>query len=72
VPVSLAALGITIREAEVLAHLAAGRSNRDIAEVLFVSVRTVEKHVERILLKTGETRAGLAVLAARTGVQPPG
>jgi ATP/maltotriose-dependent transcriptional regulator MalT len=71
VPVSLAALGITTREAEVLAYLAAGRSNRDIAETLFVSVRTVEKHVERILLKTGETRAGLAGLAHKAGIESP-
>jgi ATP/maltotriose-dependent transcriptional regulator MalT len=72
VPVSLAALGITTREAEVLAHLASGQSNRDIADELFVSVRTVEKHVERILLKTGETRTGLAELARRTGIEGPG
>ena len=70
VPASLAALGVTAREVEVLAQLAAGRSNRDIADSLFVSVRTVEKHVERILMKTGETRTGLAGLAQRTGVQP--
>jgi DNA-binding CsgD family transcriptional regulator len=70
VPPSLAAIGITAREVEVLAHLAAGRSNRDIAQTLFVSVRTVEKHVERILMKTGETRLGLAQLARRAGIQP--
>jgi hypothetical protein len=33
-------------------------------------VRTVEKHVERILMKTGVSRAGLAALAARAGINP--
>jgi DNA-binding CsgD family transcriptional regulator len=68
VPPALAAIGITAREAEVLAHLAAGRSNRQIADTLFLSVRTVEKHVERIIMKTGVNRAGLAGLVAGAGV----
>jgi DNA-binding CsgD family transcriptional regulator len=68
VPPALAAIGITAREADVLAHLAAGRSNRQIADTLFVSVRTVEKHVERIIMKTGVNRAGLAGLVADPGV----
>jgi DNA-binding CsgD family transcriptional regulator len=70
VPPVLAALGITGREVEVLARLAGGRSNRDIGGELFLSVRTVEKHVERILMKTGVSRAGLAALAARAGIKP--
>jgi DNA-binding CsgD family transcriptional regulator len=70
VPPSLAAIGITAREVEVLAQVAGGRSNRVIAQAMFVSVRTVEKHVERILMKTGETRLGLAELARRAGIQP--
>jgi DNA-binding CsgD family transcriptional regulator len=70
VPPVLAAMAITGREVEVLARLAAGRSNRSIGEELFLSVRTVEKHVERILMKTGVSRAGLAALAARAGVEP--
>lgn len=53
-----------------MAHLVAGRSNRQIAETLYLSVRTVEKHVERLLMKTGCTRSDLGDLAARTGVQP--
>jgi DNA-binding CsgD family transcriptional regulator len=56
----------------VLAYLAAGRSNRQIADALFVSVRTVEKHVERIIMKAGVNRAGLAGLAAAAGVTSPG
>jgi DNA-binding CsgD family transcriptional regulator len=70
VPPVLAVMGITRREVEVLARLAAGRSNRSIGEELFLSVRTVEKHVERILMKTGVSRAGLAALAGRAGIEP--
>jgi DNA-binding CsgD family transcriptional regulator len=66
----LAAQGITPREAEVLAQVAAGRSNREIAEALHLSVRTVEKHVERLLMKTGRSRAGLARFAADGGLPP--
>ncbi|WP_218587385.1 response regulator transcription factor [Ferrithrix thermotolerans] len=40
------------REVDVLSHLAAGRSNCQIAEAMYLSVRTVEKHVERLLMKT--------------------
>jgi DNA-binding CsgD family transcriptional regulator len=66
----LAADGVTPREAEVLAQVAAGRSNREIAEALYLSVRTVEKHVERLLTKTGHSRPELAAFAERAGVQP--
>jgi DNA-binding CsgD family transcriptional regulator/tetratricopeptide (TPR) repeat protein len=66
----LAARGVTPREAEVLAQIAAGRSNRDIAGALHLSVRTVEKHVERLLMKTGQRRSELAGFAEDAGVQP--
>jgi DNA-binding CsgD family transcriptional regulator/tetratricopeptide (TPR) repeat protein len=66
----LAAQGVTAREAEVLAQVAAGRNNRQIAEILHLSVRTVEKHVERLIMKTGHGRAELARLAEGAGVQP--
>jgi DNA-binding NarL/FixJ family response regulator len=59
---------VTAREVDVLAQVVAGRSNRQIAETLHLSVRTVEKHVERLLMKTGYTRAGLGDLAERVGV----
>jgi DNA-binding CsgD family transcriptional regulator len=49
----LAALGVTAREADVLKLVADGLSNREIGERLFLSPRTVEKHVERLLAKTG-------------------
>ena len=64
----LAALGITSREADVLALVAAGCSNREAAERLVISPRTVDKHVERLLMKAGTNRDGLAHLARDAGV----
>ncbi|MDQ4071033.1 MAG: LuxR C-terminal-related transcriptional regulator, partial [Actinomycetota bacterium] len=62
----LAGLGVTRREADVLTLVGEGLSNKDIAARLYLSPRTVEKHVERLLLKTGSgNRAQLAVLATR-------
>lgn len=55
VPAALAALGVTAREREVLDLVADHLTNAEIAERLFLSVRTVEKHVERLLRKTGAT-----------------
>jgi pimeloyl-ACP methyl ester carboxylesterase/DNA-binding CsgD family transcriptional regulator len=45
--------GLTAREVEVLRHLAGGQTNDEIAEELFVSVRTVERHVANIYAKIG-------------------
>ena len=57
---------MTEREAEVLALVADGLSNREVAERLVLSVRTVEKHVERLLAKTqSANRAHLAAFATR-------
>src|SRR5262249_30307774 len=44
--------GLTAREAEVLRLLARGKSSREIGEELVLSVRTVERHVANIYLKT--------------------
>jgi DNA-binding CsgD family transcriptional regulator len=44
--------GLTVREAEVLAHVARGHSNREIAATLFVSEATVKTHINRIFAKT--------------------
>ena len=52
-PVSLAIYGLTPRETEVLALLAEGRTNAEIAAGLGAATRTVEKHVEHILHKLG-------------------
>jgi DNA-binding CsgD family transcriptional regulator len=61
----LAGALLTPREQEVLHVLATGASNREIAERLVLSPRTVEKHVERLLQKTStSSRTALAVLAA--------
>jgi DNA-binding CsgD family transcriptional regulator len=65
-PAALRQRAVTAREADVLALVAEGRANREIAERLFLSPRTVEKHVERLLAKTGATRrAELAAWAVR-------
>jgi pimeloyl-ACP methyl ester carboxylesterase/DNA-binding CsgD family transcriptional regulator len=45
--------GLTEREVEVLRHLAGGKTNGEIAEELFVSVRTVERHIANIYAKIG-------------------
>jgi DNA-binding CsgD family transcriptional regulator len=67
VPPAWARLGITKREADVLALVMEGCSNRDIAERLYLSVRTVEKHVEALLRKTAtRSRTQLVRLAAAT------
>ena len=58
-----AGLGITSREAEVLGLVADGLANKQIAARLTLSVRTVEKHVESLLRKTGcASRTQLAAL----------
>jgi len=63
-PASLLTAGVTAREAEVLDLLADRLSNRELAERLFVSPRTVEKHVAALLTKLGaEDRNALAQLA---------
>jgi DNA-binding NarL/FixJ family response regulator len=63
--VQIAAL--TPRETEVLSWLAKGKTNRDIADILGMSHRTVNKHLEHIFEKLGvETRAAAAALASRS------
>ena len=63
-PGRLRALGITDREAEVLGLAARGLGNREIAERMSLSPRTVEKHVERLLAKTGVRRDQLATYSS--------
>lgn len=59
-------LGVTSRESEVLLWLSRGKSNREIGEILGISPRTVNKHLEQIFVKLGvENRASAAARAAR-------
>ena len=62
---------LTRREAEVAALVARGLTNRDIAAQLFLSVRTVEVHVDHVLTKLGfRTRTQLAAWALEEGLRP--
>jgi DNA-binding NarL/FixJ family response regulator len=62
----LAAAALTSRETEVLSWVAKGKTNKDIADILGLSSRTVNKHLEHIFEKLGvETRAAAAGLASR-------
>src|SRR3546814_2459256 len=62
----LRALGLTPRESDVLFWIAQGKSNRDASEIMNISARTVNKHLEQIFVKLGvENRASAAAIAAR-------
>jgi DNA-binding NarL/FixJ family response regulator len=57
-------LGLTSREGEVLSWLSKGKTNRDIAQILGLSPRTVDKHLEQIYSKLGvENRTAAAAIA---------
>ena len=56
--------GLTPRERDVLALIAEGRTDRQIAEALFISPRTVAMHVSSILAKLGVTNRGSAAAIA--------
>ena len=60
-------LGLTTREGEVLSWLSKGKTNRDIAQILGLSPRTVDKHLEQIYAKLGvENRTAAAAIATNT------
>jgi DNA-binding NarL/FixJ family response regulator len=64
------AFGLTSREAEVLLWISYGKPNRVISEILTISPRTVNKHLEQIFEKLGvETRAAAAAFAVRVIAQ---
>lgn len=60
------ALDLTPRESDVLFWIAQGKSNRDASEIMNISARTVNKHLEQIFIKLGvENRAAAASIATR-------
>ncbi len=62
----LATAALTPRETEVLSWVAKGKTNRDVGDILGLSPRTVNKHLEHVFEKLGvETRAAAAALASR-------
>jgi DNA-binding NarL/FixJ family response regulator len=64
---------LTDREREVLASVATGLSNEEIAEELFISPATARTHVSRIMMKLGaRDRAQLVVVAYQSGLVTPG
>jgi DNA-binding CsgD family transcriptional regulator len=71
-PQVLQAQGLTTREAEVLAWVARGKTNSEIAIILSVRLRTVKKHMERIFQKLGvENRTAAAVRVCEShGLDP--
>ena len=56
--------GLTVRELEVLKLLAAGLSNREIGERLYISGNTAANHVRSILIKTGAANRTQAAMYA--------
>lgn len=64
-PQAAAALGLSERELEVLAELAAGHSNKEIAARLHVSPNTVKTHVARLFEKLEASRRTEAIRKAR-------
>jgi DNA-binding NarL/FixJ family response regulator len=67
IPGELRPLGVTSRELEVLRLLAVGLPNKEIAGRLYLSPRTVERHVANLAVKKGAAgRTQLVAYAART------
>lgn len=59
---------LTAREKEVLMLIAEGKSNKDISEELYISIKTVKTHVSNLLMKLdAEDRTQLAIYAHRKG-----
>ena len=64
---------LTEREREIVIHVAAGLSNDEIAQLLFVSPATAKTHVSRAMIKLGaRDRAQLVVIAYASGLAEPG
>ena len=59
---------LTLRESEILKHVAGGKSNRDIGSLLFISEPTVKAHLRHIMDKLGASdRAHSVAIAVRRG-----
>jgi len=59
--------GLTSREAEVLLWISRGKQNREMSEILNISPRTVNKHLEQVFRKLGvENRSSAAAIAVKT------
>jgi DNA-binding CsgD family transcriptional regulator len=68
IPLALRSAGVTVREYEVLRLLAERLGNREIADRLHLSQRTVEKHVSNLIVKTGmPNRIALSKYAVTAG-----
>ena len=66
---SIALAGLSDREAEVLEALCQGMSNKEIAEVLFVSPETIKSHVSTVIGKLGvKDRTQAVIFAIRSGM----
>jgi DNA-binding NarL/FixJ family response regulator len=64
---------LTEREREMVAWVATGRSNQEIADTLTISPDTVRTHVSRAMVKLrARDRAQLVVFAVESGLRPPG
>jgi DNA-binding CsgD family transcriptional regulator len=71
IPQPLRAAGVTVREYEILGFLAERLGNREIAERLHLSPRTVEGHISSLIAKTGlPNRRALSKLATSTTTDP--
>jgi DNA-binding NarL/FixJ family response regulator len=57
--------GLTLREAEILAMMARGMTNPDIAAELYISAQTIKSHINRIFAKTGSANRIQAIRYAR-------
>ena len=69
-PDLLGSLGLSRREAEVLAWVAEGKTNAEVAQMLGTSVRTIDKHLEHVFRKLGVETRTAAASRARAVLQP--
>lgn len=70
VPAGLIGSGVTAREVDVLLAVGEGLSNREIAERLYLSPRTVEKHLESLFRKLAVSSRARLALVARDAAEP--